>query len=130
MTERTVIRTENAPSAVGTYSQGISTDNIIFTAGQIPLDPSTGEVIEGDFKTRVRRVLLNIDGILVEAGSSLSNAVKLTVFMTDLSRFSELNEVFLEFFEEDPPARSALEVSKLPLGVDVEIECVAVKESL
>ena len=130
MTERTVIRTENAPSAVGTYSQGISTGNIIFTAGQIPLVPSTGEVIEGDFKTRVRRVLLNIDGILVEAGSSLSNAVKLTVFMTDLSRFSELNEVFLEFFEKYPPARSALEVSKLPLGVDVEIECVAVKESL
>ena len=130
MVERTVIKTENAPSAVGTYSQGISTDNIIFTAGQIPLDPSTGEVIEGDFKTRVRRVLLNIDGILVEAGSSLSNAVKLTVFMTDLSRFSELNEVFLEFFEKYPPARSALEVSKLPLGVDVEIECVAVKESL
>ena len=130
MTERTVIRTENAPSAVGTYSQAISMDNIIFTAGQIPLDPSTGEVIEGDFKTRVRRVLLNIDGILVETGSSLSNAVKLTVFMTDLSRFSELNEVFLEFFEKDPPARSALEVSKLPLGVDVEIECVAVKESL
>ena len=130
MVERTVIKTENAPSAVGTYSQGISTDNIIFTAGQIPLDPSTGEVIEGDFKTRVRRVLLNIDGILVEAGSSLSNALKLTVFMTDLSRFSELNEVFLEFFKKDPPARSALEVSKLPLGVDVEIECVAVKESL
>ena len=130
MVERIVIKTENAPSAVGTYSQGISTDNIIFTAGQIPLDPSTGEVIEGDFKTRVRRVLLNIDGILVEAGSSLSNAVKLTVFMTDLSRFSELNEVFLEFFEKYPPARSALEVSKLPLGVDVEIECVAVKESL
>mgnify|MGYP001437263795 FL=1 len=130
MVERTVIKTENAPSAVGTYSQGISTDNIIFTAGQIPLDPSTGEVIEGDFKTRVRRVLLNINGILVEAGSSLSNALKLTVFMTDLSRFSELNEVFLEFFEKDPPARSALEVSKLPLGVDVEIECVAVKESL
>ena len=130
MVERIVIKTENAPCAVGTYSQGISTDNIIFTAGQIPLDPSTGEVIDGDFKTRVRRVLLNINGILVEAGSSLSNAVKLTVFMTDLSRFSELNEVFLEFFEKDPPARSALEVSKLPLGVDVEIECVAVKESL
>ena len=130
MSERNIIRTENAPSAVGTYSQGISTDNIIFTAGQIPLDPSTGEVIEGDFKDRVRRVLLNIDGILVEVGSSLSNAVKLTVFMTDLTRFSELNEVFLEFFEKDPPARSALEVSKLPLGVDVEIECVAIKESL
>ena len=130
MTERTIIITENAPTAVGTYSQGISTDNIIFTAGQIPLDPSTGEVIEGDFKDRVRRVLLNIDGILIEVGSSLSNAVKLTVFLTDLTRFSELNEVFLEFFEKDPPARSALEVSKLPLGVDVEIECVAVKESL
>ena len=130
MVERIVIKTENAPSAVGTYSQGISTDNIIFTSGQIPLDPSTGEVIEGDFKTRVRRVLLNIEGILVEAGSSISNAVKLTVFMTDLSRFSELNEVFLEFFEKYPPARYALEVSKLPFGVDVEIECVSVKEGL
>lgn len=128
MNDRTVIRTENAPHAVGTYSQGISTGNLIFTAGQIPLDPATGEVVEGDFKARVRRVLQNIDGILNAAGSSLQKAVKLTVFLTDLSRFSELNEVFLEVFTEDPPARSALEVSKLPLGVDVEIECVAARE--
>ena len=129
MTERIVIKTENAPHAVGTYSQGISTGEIIFTAGQIPLDPSTGEVVEGDFKARARRVLQNINGILEASGSSISNIVKLTVFLTDLSRFAELNEVFLEFFSENPPARSALEVSKLPLGVDVEIECIAIKGS-
>ncbi|HHZ98835.1 MAG TPA: RidA family protein [Candidatus Marinimicrobia bacterium] len=129
MTERIVIKTENAPHAVGTYSQGISTGEIIFTAGQIPLDPSTGEVVEGDFKARARRVLQNINGILEASGSSISNSVKLTVFLTDLSRFAELNEVFLEFFSENPPARSALEVSKLPLGVDVEIECIAIKGS-
>ena len=129
MTERIVIKTENAPDAVGTYSQGILTGEIIFTAGQIPLDPSTGEVVEGDFKARARRVLQNINGILEASGSSISNSVKLTVFLTDLSRFAELNEVFLEFFSENPPARSALEVSKLPLGVDVEIECIAIKGS-
>lgn len=129
MTERIVIKTENAPHAVGTYSQGISTGEIIFTAGQIPLDPSTGDVVEGDFKARARRVLQNINGILEASGSSISNSVKLTVFLTDLSRFAELNEVFLEFFSENPPARSALEVSKLPLGVDVEIECIAIKGS-
>ena len=129
MTERIVIKTENAPHAVGTYSQVISTGEIIFTAGQIPLDPSTGEVVEGDFKARARRVLQNINGILEASGSSISNSVKLTVFLTDLSRFAELNEVFLEFFSENPPARSALEVSKLPLGVDVEIECIAIKGS-
>ena len=122
---RSIIRTDSAPHAVGTYSQGTATDNLIFTAGQIPLDPSTGEMVEGNFKDRVRRVLNNVDGILTAAGSSLQNALKLTVFLTDLSRFAELNEVFLEFFNEDPPARSALEVSKLPLGTDVEIECVA-----
>ena len=124
---RRIIRTNTAPHAVGTYSQGTATDNLIFTAGQIPPDPTTGEIVEGNFKDRVRRVLNNIDGIVTAAGSSLQNSLKLTVFLTDLSRFSELNEVFLEFFNEDPPARSALEVSKLPLGVDVEIECVALK---
>ena len=129
MMSRTIIRTDSAPHAVGTYSQGTATDNMIFTAGQIPLDPSTGEMVEGNFKDRVRRVLNNIDGILTAAGSSLQSALELTVFLTDLSRFAELNEVFLEFFTEDPPARSALEVSKLPLGADVEIECIALKEA-
>ena len=122
---RSIIRTNSAPHAVGTYSQCSATDNLIFTAGQIRLDPATGEMVEGNFKDRVHRVLNNVDGILTAAGSSLQNALKLTVFLTDLSRFAELNEVFLEFFTEGPPARSALEVSKLPLGTDVEIECVA-----
>lgn len=124
---RFIIRTDSAPLAVGTYSQGVATDNLIFTAGQIPLDPASGKIVEGDFKDRVRRVLNNIEAILKASNSSLQSALKLTVFLTDLSRFAELNEVFLEFFKEDPPSRSALEVSKLPLGADVEIECVALK---
>ena len=127
MSVREIITTEHAPRAVGTYSQGVCTGDLIFTAGQIPLDPETGKVLDGDFKDRVRCVLNNVDAILQEAGSSLNKAVKLTVFLRDLARFNELNEVFQEFFTEDPPARSAVEVSKLPLETDIEIECIALR---
>lgn len=125
---RSIIRTELAPKAVGTYSQGVAAENLIFTAGQIPLDPATGKIVDGNFKERVHQVLKNLNGVLSSAGSSLGGAVKLTVFLTDLSRFAELNEAFSEVFSDDPPARSALQVSALPLGTDVEIECIAVRE--
>ncbi|MDP6966236.1 MAG: RidA family protein [Candidatus Marinimicrobia bacterium] len=125
---RSIIRTESAPKAVGTYSQGVAIDDLIFTAGQIPLDPATGKIIEGEFKERVHQVLKNLNGVLSSAGSSLDSAVKLTVFLTDMSRFTELNEAFSEVFSKDPPARSAVEVSALPLGTDVEIECIATRE--
>lgn len=127
MASRFVVRTESAPKAVGPYSQAVVSNGFIFTAGQIPVDPSTGELVGGSFKDRVRRVLKNLNAVLSGAGSCLDCAVKITVFMTDLSRFGELNEVFGELFLTDPPARSAVQVSQLPLGADLEIECIAVR---
>lgn len=128
MPHRFVVRTESAPKAVGPYSQAVVVDNLIFTAGQIPLDPDTGKLIEGGFRDQVRQVLRNIEAILGDAESSLDRVVKMTVFLTDLSRFHELNEVFTELFSEDPPARSAVEVSRLPLDSPIEIECIAVRK--
>lgn len=124
--DRKVIHTSLAPPAIGTYNQAIVSHGLIFTSGQIPLNPQTGELIDGDFKERVDRVLHNINAVLSACGSDLSKVIKFTVFLTDLSRFSELNEVFLARFSGlEPPARSAVEVSALPMGTDVEIECVA-----
>ncbi len=123
---RKLIFTEKAPKAIGPYNQAVVSNGFVFTAGQIPIDPSTGTVVIGDFKQRVDQVLQNIKAILDASDSSLDNIVKLTVFLTDLGRFQELNEIFSEWFSEtDPPARSAVQVSALPAGVDVEIECVA-----
>ncbi len=113
----------------GPYSPVVSTGDLVFTAGQVPLNPETGKLVEGDFKARVRQTLDNVSAVLQSAGSSLDQAVKLTVFLTDLSRFAELNEVFSDYFPEEPPARSAVQVSKLPLDADVEIECIAVRNS-
>lgn len=120
-----VISTKNAPAPVGAYNQAIVTGNLIFVSGQIPLDPATGELIEGDFKARCKRVLKNLEAIVRSAGSNNDKIVKTTVFLTDLSKFAEVNETYAEFFKSDPPARAAVEVSKLPLGVDIEIECIA-----
>ena len=119
-----IIKTSYAPKAIGPYSQGIKYNDLVYTSGQIPLDPNTGKLIEGDFKKEVEQVLNNVDAVLKEGGSSLDKAIKLTVFVTDLNKFSELNEVFKTFFDENPPARSAVEVSGLPMGVRVEIEAV------
>ena len=126
MPTRTVIHTEQAPAAIGPYSQGISNGNLIFTAGQIPVDPATGKMIEGSFEDQVHRVLRNLEAILTAAGTSLDRVVKFTVFVTDLANFSTLNKVFAENFQEAPPARSAVQVSALPLGAQVEIEAIAV----
>ncbi len=120
-----VINTQNAPAPVGAYNQAIVTGNLIFVSGQIPLDPATGELIKGDFKARCKRVLENLEAIVISAGSNNDKIVKTTVFLTDLSKFAEVNETYAEFFKSDPPARAAVEVSKLPLGVDIEIECIA-----
>ena len=122
-----VVKTSNAPAAIGPYSQGIEHNNFVYTSGQIPLNPDTGKLVEGDFKKEVEQVLNNVDAVLKEGGSSLDKAIKLTVFVTDLGKFKDLNEVFKSFFGENPPARSALQVSALPLGVRVEIEAVGCK---
>ncbi len=119
-----VIETLDAPQAIGTYSQGIKSGNLVFTSGQIPLNPETGELINGDFKSEISQVLTNLNAVLKSGGSSLKKAIKLTVFLTDLSYFPQVNEVFKEFFSENPPARSAVEVSALPMNAKIEIEAV------
>ena len=124
---RKIIETNKAPQAIGVYSQGIQVDNLIFTSGQIPLD-AKGKLVEDNFAGECRQVIKNIESILQASGSQLSNIVKLTVFLTDLSLFPELNEVFKEFFINEPPARSAVEVKGLPMGVRVEMEAIALKE--
>ncbi|MFC1477426.1 RidA family protein [candidate division KSB1 bacterium] len=124
---RRVIKTEMAPAPVGTYSQGIAIDGgrLLFTAGQIPLNPETNELIDGNIKEQTRLVLNNLKGVIEAAGSTMANCVKLTVFMLDLKNFAAVNEVFQEFFPENPPARSAVQVSGLPKGADIEIEGIA-----
>ena len=123
-----VIETLDAPQAIGTYSQGIKSGNLVFTSGQIPLNPETGELINGDFKSEISQVLTNLNAVLKSGGSSLKKAIKLTVFLTDLSYFPQVNEVFKEFFPENPPARSAVQVSALPMNAKIEIEAVGFVE--
>ena len=118
------IETLDAPKAVGIYSQGIKTGNLVFTSGQIPLNPKTGKLINGDFKSEISQVLTNLNAVLESGRSSLKKAVKLTVFLTDLSYFPQVNEVFEEFFPNNPPARSAVQVSALPMNARIEIEAV------
>lgn len=124
---REIIYTKNAPEPVGIYSQAVVTDSLIFTAGQIAIDPETGEILKGDIKDQTRMVLKNIEGILKAAGSSMDKAVKLTVYMTDLSEFGAVNEIFGEFFKESPPARAVAGASSLPKGLKIEIDCIALK---
>ena len=121
---KVVIHTTEAPRAIGTYSQGIKSDNFVFTSGQIPIDPQSGKLIEGDFKSEVKQVLINLNGVLKGGGSSLQQAIKLTVFLTDLSHFAQVNEIFDEFFPDNPPARSAVQVSALPMNARIEIDAV------
>lgn len=127
---REVIKTSSAPAAIGPYSQGIrvSAGKMLFTAGQVPLDPATGQMVSGDIKAQTRRVLENVKAILQAAGASFENVVKTTVFMTDLNEFAAMNEVYAEFFSTNPPARSTVEVRALPKGAKVEIETMAIIE--
>ena len=125
---KAVIRTSDAPKAIGTYSQGIRSGNLVFTSGQIPINPQSGELISDDFNAEIHQVLTNLDGILKGGGSSLQCAVKLTVFLTDLSYFAQVNEVFDGFFPKDPPARSAVQVTALPMNSRIEIEAIGFVE--
>ena len=123
-----VISIKDAPEAIGTYSQGIRSGNLIYTSGQIAIDPQTGDLQTGDIKEEIRQVLANLDAVLQGGRSSLESAVKLTVFITDLGYFSDLNDVFKEYFSENPPARSVIQVSALPMGARIEIEAVGTME--
>ena len=121
-----VIATTEAPTAVGPYSQAIAVGNFLFCAGQIPLDPATGELIEGDVKAQTERVLQNVTGVLKANGMTFDNVVKSTVFLTDLANFALMNEVYSRYFTAPFPARSTIQVAGLPKGSQVEIEVIAV----
>ena len=120
-----VVQTEKAPKAIGPYSQAIRTDAMVFTAGQIALDPATMELIPGGVEEQTRQVLTNLSHVLEAAGSSLGHVVKTTVFLKDMADFPKMNAVYSEFFAENPPARSTIAAAGLPKGGLVEIEAVA-----
>ncbi len=120
-----VISTQKAPAAIGPYSQAIQIGNLVYTSGQIPIDPSTGKFAEGGIKEQTRQSLLNVKAILEEAGLTMKNVVKTTVFMADMNDFADMNAIYAEFFSEPYPARSAVAVKTLPKGALVEIEAVA-----
>lgn len=122
----TVIQTEAAPKAIGPYSQAIRSGELVFTAGQIPLNPETGALVEGGIETQTRQALNNLARVLEAAGSSLGRVIKTTVFMQDLSEFAAMNAVYGEYFAANPPARSTIQAAALPRGAKVEIECIAV----
>jgi 2-iminobutanoate/2-iminopropanoate deaminase len=119
------ISTQKAPAAIGPYSQAIKVGNLIYTSGQIPIDPTTGVFVEGGIKEQTRQALTNVQTILEEAGLTMGNVVKTTVFMADMNDFADMNTVYAEFFMEPYPARSAVAVKTLPKGALVEIEVVA-----
>ena len=120
-----VISTPKAPAAIGPYSQAIRVGNLVYTSGQIPIDPATGAFAEGGIKEQTRQSLTNVKAILEEAGTSLANVIKTTVFMADMNDFAVMNSVYAEFFTEPFPARSAVAVKTLPKGALVEIEVIA-----
>ena len=118
------VSTDNAPAAIGPYAQAVKVDNLLFTSGQIPLKPD-GTLQDGDIRAQTRQVLTNLRAVLEAGGSSLTNVVKCTCFLQDMNDFAAMNEVYAEFFGSEPPARSAVQVARLPRDVKVEIEAVA-----
>ena len=119
------VSTSQAPAAIGPYSQAVRSGNLLFLSGQIPLDPETGQVVEGDAAVQTARVLQNLSAILEAGGSSLGQALKATVYLRDLSDFAMMNEVYARFFGDCPPARATVEVARLPRDVSVEIDLIA-----
>ena len=125
MNQKEIVSAKNAPAAIGPYSQAVICNGFMYLSGQIPLDPATGEVVAGDITEQTRRVLENIKAVLSEKGLDLSAVIKTTVFITDLNDFATVNGIYGEYFSENYPARSCVEVSALPKGVNIEIECIA-----
>ena len=118
------IHTDDAPSAIGTYSQAIEANGLVFLSGQIPLDPATMEIVEGDFQARAHRVFQNLQAVAAAAGAGLDQVVKVNIYLTDLGKFAEVNEVMSQYFDEPYPARAAVGVASLPKDVDIEAEAV------
>ncbi|HTY09181.1 MAG TPA: RidA family protein [Candidatus Edwardsbacteria bacterium] len=122
------IKTDKAPAAIGPYSQAIEVQNpakLLFTSGQIPIDPATGNIVAGDIKAQTRQVMENLKAVLIAGGSNLHKVIKTTVFITDMNEFAAMNEVYAQYFDQAPPARSTVQVARLPKDSKVEIECIA-----
>lgn len=126
--ERKIVSTERAPAAIGPYSQGIGWGDILFCAGQIPLDPITGKLVEGDITAQAARVVENLKAVLEEGGSGLDRVLRLDVYLTDLVQFAKVNEFLSTVFTQAPPARVTVEVSALPMGAEIEMAAVAARE--
>jgi 2-iminobutanoate/2-iminopropanoate deaminase len=124
MPERRAVATDSAPAAIGPYSQGMRVGDLLFCSGQIPIEPTTGELVKEGVEGQARRCLENLEAICAAAGGSLSNAVRCTVYLGDMNDFARVNEVYAEFFGEDPPARVAVAAAGLPKGADVEIDAI------
>lgn len=125
--KREVISTETAPGAIGPYSQAIGIEGMVFCSGQIPLDPATGSIVQGGIEEQTHQVMQNIKAVLTAAGSSFERIVKTTIFLYDMDDFAKVNRVYGEYFPADPPARSTVEVARLPRDVRVEIEVIALR---
>jgi reactive intermediate/imine deaminase len=121
---RTIISTPDAPAAIGTYSQGVRVGNTVYLSGQIPLDPATMQLVSGDIDAEIRRVFDNLTAVAIAAGGTLDDAVKVTVFLTDLAHFGRVNEIMANYFQQPYPARAAIGVAALPRGARVEMECI------
>ena len=120
-----IIHTSDAPQAIGPYSQAVRVGNLVFLSGQIPLDPASGNVVEGDIEVQTRRVMENLGAVLRAAGASFADVVKTTIFLADLGHFAKMNEVYGTYFTSEPPARATVQVGALPRGVLIEIDMIA-----
>jgi 2-iminobutanoate/2-iminopropanoate deaminase len=122
---REIVSTESAPKAIGPYSQAVRHNGLVYLSGQIPLDPATGQVVDGDIEAQTKRVLENLRAVLEASGSSLQNVLKTTVFLKDMGDFPRMNTIYADYFQSNPPARATVEVARLPRDVRVEIDCIA-----
>ncbi len=125
--KKTIITTSQAPAAIGPYSQAVVHKDLVFCAGQIPLDPATGQLVDGDIVSQARRVIQNVEAVLAAAGSGMEKVLKLEVFLTNMANFPEVNEFLAEVFTEDPPARVTVGVAALPMGAAIEMAVTAAK---
>lgn len=125
MTEKIIVRTENAPQAIGPYSQAVGYNGLYFVSGQIALDPATGELVEGDVEIQTRQVMANLEAVLAAAGLNFTHVLRATIFLKNMQDFQKVNAIYGAFFDENPPARACVEVSRLPKDVLVEIDVIA-----